>query len=198
MSKRSIEEVNYLDTPQPEWLVNYLSNPVSSLDLSSIYSSEEYRNVDLTVTDAGMPVTDRHWLTKHLLKTSDTLVDLNLEGCYIGDGGLSELAEALMNNTTLRRLNLKDNNISAKKASSFLDVIEEYNFTLCDLQIDEGDKDAVTKNKNQYDAFDLETVSSIVTANESERDRFFQIKKRCEKINLFNTKIVRVCLYTYP
>lgn len=191
------DDRNYLDTPQPDWLVQYEANPTPTLDLSVIYKAEKYWNVDLTVTDGGMPHAHRKWLTRYLLPRTNSLMELNVEGCNIGDTGLDELADIFRENTTLRRLNLKDNYISAKRAAKFLDVLEEYNVTLCELELDEGDKDAVSKNKYQHDSFDLNTVTSILQANESERDKLTDIKKRASKLNAFNNKIINVCIILF-
>lgn len=189
------DENSYLETAQPEWLTRYESNPTLSLDLSVIYKDPLYWNVDLTVTDAGMPPNHRRWLTKYLLPRTRVLIELNVEGCNIGDSGLDELAEVFKENTTLRKLNLKDNFISAKKATKFLDVLEEFNVTLCGLEIDEGDRDAVTKNKNQHDSFDLSTVATMLQANESEQDKLLDIQKRAGRLNSFNKKVIEVCIY---
>lgn len=189
------ESLLYLDKEQPEWLIKFEENPTPVLDLSVIYKSPTYKNVDLTLTDSGMPLFDRHWLTKYLLPRTKVLRELNLEGCNIGDPGLLELSEVFKTNTSLRKLNLKDNNISARRVSKFLDVLEEYNFTLCKLEIDEGDKDAITKNKNQYESFDLETVTSMLQANESEKDKFMEIQKRIQRLTNFNTEVVKVNIY---
>lgn len=191
------ESLLYLDKEQPNWLIEFEKNPTPVLDLSAIYKNPLFRNVDLTLTDSGMPTFDRHWLTKYLLPRTKVLRELNLEGCNIGDPGLIELMDVFKTNTSLRKLNLKDNSISARRTSKFLDILEEYNFTLCELEIDEGDKDAITKNKNQYESFDLETVTSMLQANESEKDKFMEIKKRIQRLTSFNSEVVKVLFHFF-
>lgn len=182
---------NFLNTSQPNWLLEYELNPTSSLNVSEVYSVAEYWDVDIMNCDPGMPLFHRHWLMD-LLERTDTITELNLEKCNIGDFGLEELGEILKHNTTIRKLNLKDNNISANKALKFVNMMEEYNFTLCDLEMNEGDKDVIEKSKNQFLSFNLDTISQMVQASEPDKDVFLYIGRKISAFNKFNTKVTKV------
>lgn len=194
MSNQSVslyQKKRYLETAQPSWLVSYELCPKESLDINEIYSSEEYWDVNIEDCDPGMPILHRHWLI-NLIETTDHLRDLNLERCNLGDLGLEELGEVLKTNTSIRQLNLSNNNITAHKALKFLEILEEYNFTLNRLSMNEGNKDLLEKNKNQHLSFGIDTISLIVQATESDKDIFNYVKRRIEAFNKFNTKIVKV------
>jgi hypothetical protein len=193
-SYKRLTEDEYLRTPKPAWYLEHTRRkPIElSLDLSKLYGTDEFWQVSLVEKDAGMPAFDRHWCF-HLVDTfTPSLTSLNLQRCNVGDKGLEEFILVLKVNTSLRNLNLKDNNLSSRQVGLFLDAIEAHNFTLTTIEIDEGKKSVLAKNKYQHDSVSLLSVAGEIMANESEVDVFETLKRRTNRITSFNAKVCKV------
>jgi serine/threonine protein kinase/GTPase SAR1 family protein len=166
-----------------------------SLDLNKVYSKEshaEFWEFSVVDRDPGMPVVHRHWCL-HLVDTfTPSLTALNLEGINFGDQGLKEFALVLRDNIGLRKLNLKENNLSVRGITTFLDVIETYNFSLTNMDFDESRKTAFAKAALQHESLDLHVVAGEIMANESDAVIFQTIKKRANRIASFNSKVIKV------
>jgi hypothetical protein len=194
---RRAADDEYLRTPRPGWYVEHTRRkPVEfSLDLNKVYSAAEFwEGISLVDRDPGMPVLHRHWCFNLVDTFTPALTSLNLEGCNVGDRGLEEFMQVLKTNTTLRSLNLKENNLSIRKINIFLDIIEAHNFTLCHLELDEAKKTAFAKTSLQHDSLDLSIINSEIMPNVADAALFQSVKKRSSRINTFNTKACKVCL----
>mmetsp|Transcript_20712 Transcript_20712/g.29761 ORF Transcript_20712/g.29761 Transcript_20712/m.29761 type:complete len:175 (+) Transcript_20712:110-634(+) len=71
--------------------------------------------------------------TRKLLHNSDTEIHWN--GMHIGDREVSDIANALQKNTSLKTLDLKDNSITDKGASLLINALQ-VNTTLIQLNLD--------------------------------------------------------------
>lgn len=191
--RRSADD-DYLRSPRPGWYAEHTRRRPTelSLDLNRIYSAAEFwEGISLVDRDPGMPALHRHWCFNLVDTFTPSLTSLNLERCNVGDKGLEEFVLVLKVNTTLRSLNLKENNISSRQATLFLDVIESFNFTLTNIEFEEGKKTAFAKNKMQHDSLSVNSITSEIMANESESDVFQSVKKRVSRITSLNHRVVK-------
>lgn len=198
LAYRRNQEDEYLNHAKPSWYAEHTRRkPVElHLDLSKYYSSDEYwQGISLMDRDPGMPIIHRHWCFHLVDNFVPSLTSLNLQKCNFGDKGLEEFILVLKVNTGLRSLNLKDNNLSSRQVNLFLDALEETNFTITNLEFEEGKKTALAKNKYQHDSMSIASVTSEIMAGESEVDAFQNIKKRCQRITNFNSRVCKVLIF---
>jgi len=189
--RRSPED-EYLRTSKPTWYATIQKTRENVLDLNKVYSGPEFwEGINVFDRDPGMPVLHRHWAL-HLICYFSSIVSVNLEGVNFGDQGLKELAICIRDNNSLRKLNLKENNLSARGITQFLDVVESTNFALIQLDFDESKKTAFAKASLQHDSLDLSVISTEIMANESDANIFQNIKKRASRIAAFNAKALKV------
>jgi hypothetical protein len=73
--------------------------------------------------------------------------ELDLRKLNLGDFKLFKLAHALRFNTSVRKLDLRDNNISSKMMVLFTQLVGTHNFDILELNFDEGAKSLADKSK---------------------------------------------------
>lgn len=132
--------------------------------------------------------------------------ELDLRKLNLGDFKLFKLAHALRFNTSVRKLDLRDNNISAKMMLLFTQLVGTHNFDLLDITFDEGVKTLADKSKHNRNVGSLRKVKTdairavleIATPSHSEDEsKFFSslVVPAVDKILSLNRSLAAVrCL----
>jgi len=189
------QQANLLPPARPDWLVAQSAiTTVTNLDSNAIYSQTKYWNVDRTQADPGMPGAYKMY-TLHFFRTSPNakcIVSLNCEHCNLGDKVVLKLVEILSLNNSLKKLNLKDNNITCKAMMKLLDILEPTNYTIVELELDEGKKTVGQKSDMLLRSFATERTD--LEAIEPEHIIFeTKVKPKLRALLKSNSRLQEVC-----